>query len=135
MAFFEWKDSFNIGVAEIDRQHRQFLEYLNELSDLSAAEKSAPVRKEVIAVLRRHAETHFIYEEKLFEVIGYSETDAQVRQHEYFMSRVLELDDEQLHGDAEKLSGVIAFLRDWFLNHVLEADRRYVPYVEAVMNR
>ena len=135
MAFFEWKESFNLGVAEIDRQHRDFLEYLNQLYDLSPEEKKAPVTKEVIERLRRHAETHFEFEAKLFEVIGFTEKQFQDEQHDYFMLRVNELSRHQRAGNVESLNSVLSFLRDWFLNHILEADRKYIPFMEAVTKK
>ena len=132
MIFFMWKDSFKIGVAEIDRQHREFLECLNEFYQLNAAAKDAPVSRQIVAKLKRYAEEHFKYEVSLFEGLGYKETEAHIRQHDYFVSRVRELDDEQLSGDIERLDGVLAFLRDWFLSHILQADKEFVPFIAGL---
>ena len=31
MAFFEWDDSFSVGVAELNRQHQRLIDLINEL--------------------------------------------------------------------------------------------------------
>ena len=135
MAFFEWKENFNIGVAEIDWQHREFLDYLNQCYELLTLKKDAPVSKEIIDKLKMYVEKHFEYEENLFRVIGYSETETQIKQHNYFVLRVLDLDDELISGNIERLNSVMCFLRDWFINHILQADREYVPFVDAFNKR
>ena len=33
MAYVIWKESFNIGVREMDEQHKLFISYINELYD------------------------------------------------------------------------------------------------------
>ncbi|OGU04731.1 MAG: hypothetical protein A2075_16370 [Geobacteraceae bacterium GWC2_58_44] len=132
MAFFEWKESFNIGVEEIDRQHREFMEYLNEINELCAMAKDTPVSREVVDQLVRYIEKHFEYEENLFKETGYRESELQIKQHNFFVLRVLELQDEQLFGNVEKLNNVLGFLRDWFLNHILTVDSKYVPLVQAI---
>lgn len=133
MTFFKWKDSFNIGVAEIDRQHREFFEYFNQLHGLNPTEKNAPIKDDVVAKLKSYAEMHFVYEENLLKIIGYTEMDSQIKEHKFFMSRVLELEDEQVTGNVEGLNNVLDFLKDWLLSHVLESDRKYAPFVEKVM--
>ena len=135
MAFFEWKDSFNVGIEEIDRQHRRFFEYLNECNDLHSTGKDLTVSKELIEKLKHYAEKHFEYEEYLFNHIGYIETEAQIKQHGYFVLRVLDLEDELIRGNQERLTSVLCFLRDWFLSHILEEDKKYAPFVIEYLSR
>ena len=129
MGFFIWKDTFNTGIDEIDRQHRSFLETLNEYYDLISVDKKAIVNKELIGKLKTYVATHFKYEESMLQVIGYKELEPHLKQHKYFESRILELDDANVQQSAEKFNGVLSFLRDWFLNHILEEDRKYITHV------
>lgn len=135
MAFFEWKESFSIGVEEIDRQHREFLDYLNECHGMLTSKKDTLVTKGIVDKLKMYVEKHFEFEEKLFTDIGYTEMETQIKQHNYFVLRILDLEDEQVLGDNESLNSVLSFLRDWFLNHILQADKEYVPFFNAINNR
>ena len=31
MAFFEWNDSYSVGVVEIDRQHQRLIDFIDQL--------------------------------------------------------------------------------------------------------
>jgi hemerythrin-like metal-binding protein len=65
----------------------------------------------------------------LLKNTGYIETEEQLKQHNYFESRISELESSLEQGNTESLNAVFTFLKDWFLKHVLESDRKYVPYV------
>jgi hemerythrin len=135
MAFFQWKTGFDIGVAEIDRQHREFLECLNEVYDEAAAAGKAGIGKASVERLKRSARKHFEYEERLIQVARYAESEFQAQQHYVFNSRLLELEDERVSSDIEKLNVLLAMLRDWFLNHILQEDTKFVPFVAALESR
>lgn len=129
MAFFTWKDSFNIGIEEIDRQHREYLELLNEYYEVASHSTSATVGNDLAIRLKSYITKHFDYEVSLIKNSGYAEIDQQLIQHEYFQSRVSELEKALAQGNTESLNSLLLFLRDWFLNHILECDMKYVPYV------
>jgi len=131
MGFFTWKDTFSIGNEKVDRQHRLFLETLNDYYEITFGGNSEVVDKELINKLKNYAVTHFRFEEDLMESVAYDEIERHCEQHSYFKSLVREFESADLHGKSEKLSSAAAFLRDWFLNHILDEDKKYVPFVQA----
>jgi hemerythrin len=36
----QWKDSFTVGIDELDAQHRKLLELINEIGDLADAQNT-----------------------------------------------------------------------------------------------
>ena len=48
MGFFVWKDTFSVGNEQVDRQHRLFLETLNNYYDITFGGKSEVVDKELL---------------------------------------------------------------------------------------
>lgn len=129
MAFFIWRDSFNIGIEEIDQQHRKFMEMLNECYEAVSFAKTTTINHELVNKLKAYVSMHFDYEIDMLKNTGYIETEQQLKQHKYFESRISELESSLLHVNAESLITVFSFLRDWFLNHILENDRKYVSFV------
>jgi hemerythrin len=130
MAFYTWKDSFNIGIEEIDKQHRSFLDCLNDCHVQVSGGKGAGMDSDLFDRLRDYAAKHFRFEESLMQSNGYPEIDQQKKQHEYFESQLAELETIQ-HGESGRTAeSVLAFVRDWFLKHILEQDRKFVPYVK-----
>ncbi len=129
MAFFQWKDSFNIGNDEIDRQHRSFLEMLNEYYDSGSGGTKDSIDDRLIVCIREYAAMHFRFEEQLMREAGYTETEHQ-KQHYYFESLVSDLEANNREGKTNDLKRVLSLLKDWFLRHILEEDRKFVPHIK-----
>jgi hemerythrin len=130
MAFFQWKDSFNIGNDEIDRQHRAFLEMLNEYYDSGSGTTKDNIDYRLIVRIKEYAAMHFRFEEQLMKAAGYTETEHQLKQHRYFESLVSELESNHRKGMTNDLKRVLSLLKDWFLRHILEEDRKFVSHIK-----
>ena len=128
MSFYTWKDSFNIGIEEIDRQHRTFLEHLNECHQHVSGAKGTCIDTEMLNRLKTYAATHFRFEEEMMQSLGYPETEHNEQQHKYFEAKIEELMTGITEGGKSHYESVLAFMRDWFLRHILEEDKKYVPY-------
>ena len=48
MDSFKWKDGFNIGITEIDEQHRSFLDCLNDCYSQISSEKRTSIDQSLI---------------------------------------------------------------------------------------
>ena len=129
MNFFTWKDSFAIGVEKIDQQHKVFLEYLNECYQQTSRNCSAGIDPSLHEKLKGYAFTHFRFEESLLQARNYPNLEFHIKQHEYFESQITELDAEQTGGKASTTESLFVFLRDWFLGHILEDDKKFVPFI------
>lgn len=129
MEFFKWKESFNIGMEELDLQHRTFLEYLNECYTL-AYRNHGGVDSDMIAKLRQYATMHFHREEELLRFVSYEDMERQEEQHRYFEKQILALEAELTAAKPRNVESVFVFLREWFLKHILVEDKRFVPLVK-----
>ena len=131
MEFFKWKESFNIGVEEIDRQHRSFLEYLNTCYEHLLGEKrSGMLIIDLVSRLKAYAATHFRYEEELLHSRDYPQIKQHERQHRFFEAHVSELDAARSGGNGKTPEKILPFLRDWFLDHILQQDTKIVQYLK-----
>lgn len=130
--FFQWKESFSVGIDEIDDQHRFFLELLNNCYAKVAENSEKVVDRALVQELKEYVEVHFAYEEKVLQYVGYEKLEQHRVQHDYFRSLVAELDATCQEGNLSgvKLTSTLSILRDWFLHHVLEEDMRYVRYLK-----
>lgn len=130
MEFFKWKASFNIGVEEIDRQHRSFLEYLNTCHEHFLGEKRMAADFDLISRLKAYAATHFRYEEDLMHSTDYPQIKQHETLHRFFESRLSELELARSDGKGKTPESILPFLRDWFLDHILEQDTKIVHYLK-----
>jgi hemerythrin len=129
MEFFQWKESFQIGAAEIDQQHRSFMELLNGYCDSVDGSTKDTVGEELLPRLDQYIRMHFRFEESLMESAGYKELERQKKQHKYFESLISDLQASHAKGKPDVLKQALPLLRDWFLCHILEEDKKFVPYI------
>jgi len=129
MGFFVWKDSFNIGNAEVDLQHRTFLEILNEYYEMTFGGKTEVVDKDLVDKLKAYMAMHFRFEEDLMQSVGYENIERHRNQHRYFESLVLDFESAHLQGKSQRLDTAVSALRDWFLNHILDEDKKFFPSI------
>ncbi len=126
-----WKDRYSVRNAEIDRQHRTIFGLLNKLYEsLQDKESVAPVA-EMLERLSEYAIVHFRSEESLMEANNFPELEAHRTEHNKFRHKVPQLkrDFEQTFGDMT--IDVFVFLKDWWINHILTTDQKYVPYISG----
>lgn len=130
MVFFKWKDHFNIGIDELDRQHRTFLELLNEYSKSVSCGERHCIDTAMIEKLRHYASTHFHREEEMLRFASYPDMEHQEEEHKYFESKIMELEAEHKAGKQRSAQVVFEFIRDWFLNHILQEDKKFVNLIK-----
>ena len=129
---FGWTDALLSGVDEIDRQHRILVDMLVELAGKPVDGDALFDR--ITQDLLAYAIYHFETEERLMQTTGYvnarkDEQEAHVRAHRGFTQQVVAMREEareELPGANEAL---LAFLKDWLVNHILTADKRLGQYV------
>ena len=127
---FKWKEIFNVGIEEIDRQHRSFLELLNYCYVKASGLGRSGIDPEMVAKLRDYATRHFRFEEELMRFRSYPDMLHQEQQHRMFESMILEFEAGHAAGKDESVESVFTFLRDWFLNHILEEDKKIASFIK-----
>src|SRR5690554_6374475 len=70
MEIFSWEEEYNLGIDVIDSQHKQIVNYINELSYSIARDASAE-RYNVLDQLRDYCFEHSEFEEQLMKQACY----------------------------------------------------------------
>jgi hemerythrin-like metal-binding protein len=125
MTLYSWKEGFRTGVEHIDGQHKQFFYLLNELSIAIEQRREKDILDLLIADLERYARVHFSTEEKLMEGMGYPDLPRHRGEHEYFAEQLAALKARQKKGEERVGASALEFMRDWFMNHILDEDLKW----------
>ncbi|BCR05047.1 hypothetical protein DESUT3_21160 [Desulfuromonas versatilis] len=129
MEFFKWKDQFSVQIPEMDIQHQKFFFLLNQIHQFNEEKRNnSEFLEGHFRELFAYVVTHFDDEEKLLEQTGYEGLALQKKQHKYFKEQLVQLRDQHFKGNAAVPQSVLNFMRDWFLNHILEVDKQYGDY-------
>ena len=87
----EWDESLSVGVRAIDLQHK---EIFNRINDLLIAMKSGLGKDEILGTLdflEIYVLKCFNEEEAIQRIYNYPKYNEQLRQHEQFKKRLLDL--------------------------------------------
>jgi hemerythrin-like metal-binding protein len=80
---------------------------------------------ELFEGLKKYVQLHFTTEERLLKGIGYDELDAHVAQHRRLAEEAKALEARWRSGGRGVGMEVLAFLKDWLVNHIQKVDKRY----------
>ncbi|TKB10670.1 bacteriohemerythrin [Desulforhopalus sp. IMCC35007] len=124
-----WKQSYNTGIHEIDIQHRQLLDYVNQL-DTARKLNSRTKVKNVIEGMADYTLSHFAFEEALMEQANYPFTGPHRHIHKTLIARVVTF-SERFKAGEDIADEFHALLRRWLINHIQRDDAAYVKPVRA----
>ena len=133
MALIEWSNELSVNIPLIDKQHMILIRAINLLAMAVQHNSSRELMQEIFVTLRDYTDTHFAYEEELFDRFGYPDTAEHKAQHRGLLEKVVDLDQRWRAGQAEIGPEVLKFLVDWLRSHILGSDKKYSKFlVEAL---
>jgi hemerythrin len=131
MALIQWNASLQLGVEEIDGQHRNLVEMINQLDDAMRQGQGKAVLGKIVDGLSNYTATHFKLEEKYFRAFGYPDAGPHASEHDAFVRKVSDFRTGFGKGRLGLSIDVINFLGDWLRQHIQVSDRKYVPHFQA----
>ena len=131
MSLMVWNDTFNVGDAEIDRQHRKLVAMLNDLHDSMMRGDGNRVMGSLLENLVRYTKTHFVTEEKLMTQSGYPGLRAHKAEHDALEAEVVKLFGDWKAGRVALSLKVLIFLKNWLQGHILGSDMKLAAYLKA----
>lgn len=135
MALIAWSNRLELGVAEIDKQHRGLVDMVNELNAAMQQGRGKTAVGTVLDGLVSYTEYHFGAEEKLMTDSGYAGTDRHRQEHLAFVTTIIDLREAHRQGRLGLSTSVMSFLSDWLSSHIMGTDRQYVPHLAATAAR
>lgn len=125
-----WKDSYNIGVDFIDREHQGLFSRINKLLKMSQnEEKSEWVCREGVKYLKYHTAEHFEHEEEYMQSINYEDYEIHKRLHDTFRYKTLPTLEQELEDTGYSAESVRHFLGvciGWVVAHTQTEDQAIV---------
>jgi len=127
----EWEEKYSVGVKEIDDQHQRMFTVINEL--LEAINTNTPEQHldDIIKTLVEYKIFHFATEEKYFKEFNYEETEAHIKKHREFNTKLNTLKEKYPENNIVFAFELIDFLEDWLIDHLMVVDKRYVNCFKA----
>lgn len=123
-----WNDALATGVRQIDLQHQELIEIINELAAAHAAGRQAEALEQVLPRLSAYALFHFGSEEALMAAATPAHAARHRSQHDEFSRRVAQLRDQRAM--AGELGDLVDYLQRWLVEHIMKTDCELGRFVQ-----
>ena len=123
MSLLIWGPMFEVGVREIDAQHRKLFDLANGLADAVIHGKGAEPLGNILTELGRYTQTHFATEELLMTKHGYPASEEHKAAHQKLIQQVADYKQRFLAGDATMAEKTLQFFTDWLSKHIMQIDK------------
>ena len=128
----KWSDRFELGIASIDTQHREFFAATHQLYDEILNAQGEKAVESSLTFLHSYAAGHFRTEEALMEQHGYPGLDSHRQLHTDFMERLdaLLAEQEVYHAPSQYMADqILELTQDWLISHIADQDTLYRDYI------
>ena len=129
---FGWKKEFELGIDEIDAQHKVLVKLGGRIVELLSDDSRDDYFDEIFTTLKElesYTITHFTYEEDLFEKTNFIGAGAHKFEHKLFVKKLESYTHNLEKVDSnqkETLLELTSFVSDWLVNHIDKTDRQYL---------
>ncbi|MDD5248464.1 MAG: bacteriohemerythrin [Rhodocyclaceae bacterium] len=131
---FVWNAKYQVGIAQVDRQHKKLVALINALGNTLAVRADAAASMEVFDDLASYASYHFRTEENLMHEC---EVDAEFEaahkaSHASFVAEVARARNSAQDDPLQVLTKTLGFLSRWLIFHILGTDMRMANEIIAL---
>ena len=125
MSLLTWSDQLELGHAEIDNTHREFVELLNAVG---VAQGDAVLS--ALDDFKAHTEAHFAQEEAWMTEREFPPRHCHEREHRNVLEIVTEVRGRVAGGEREYGERLASALADWFPLHATSMDAMLALFME-----
>lgn len=123
-----WTDIYQLGIPEIDDQHRCIFAMLSDIKSLMDKKGEVANYDDVLAAfdkLNDYTIWHFYYEEKIMRDSHYPEVEKRLHEWEHYdfiehVGMIKKRDFDK--NESTVLSNTIEFMKNWVEKHLVGAD-------------
>jgi hemerythrin-like metal-binding protein len=123
MPYITWTSNYNIGISEVDAQHKRLIEIINEIYESVNNGKENEIIHRIINELVDYYITHFSVEEKIMSEYGYVSYLSHKKEHNDFKNVIQAYQKKIESGQLVVSMDMVKYLKDWFIKHILVSDK------------
>ena len=127
---FSWADEYSVGIAEVDDQHHNLVNFVQELHQAIKTRRGRAVSIAIIARLAEYTRTHFLFEESLMRVTNYPDAALHKHQHDDLIDKVVTLQDKLIKENIPITFELLHFLKNWLAHHICGSDKEFGLYFQ-----
>lgn len=126
MPLMQWDETMSVGVRELDDQHKTLITLINEAYEAIQRHDENKLAS-LIEKMHHYSEVHFSVEEWYMKEHGFPDVEKHCETHRQFRNDTNEFRKRLF--EKTNLSQVFIYLSRWLTTHIMEDDRKYMPYM------
>lgn len=135
MTIIAWKEVYETGILALDNEHRELVAAVNRLFEAVRDKRGDEMLTETLVKLEDYVLKHFQNEERLLEQYKYPDIENHRQAHVELIAAVVEMKERSFAEKETLAKDLLKFLRTWILDHIVEVDKKYGPFLEARAGR
>lgn len=125
MALIEWRKEFETGISDVDHEHRELVDLLNNLHQELGNDAPADTIAEFLGEVFARISAHFALEESIMRKHAYDQYEDHKSDHEKLLDDIRDIMDDFDTGKYMAYDEALAnAVRDWFVDHFKTRDAR-----------
>ncbi|MGD2083319.1 MAG: bacteriohemerythrin [Chromatiales bacterium] len=124
MTLIEWKDEFRTGIPDVDFEHRQLVDLINDLYAAMQRKEGPPRVVEFLGQIFARISSHFALEEKIMREHSYDEYEDHKAEHERLLDDLRDIMDDYEESGFFSDEEFARRVEDWFVRHFKTRDAR-----------
>lgn len=127
----EWNEDFEIGISEIDLQHKNFLKLVKKVELLGKGKFREINIEDIFQEIIFYAQFHFRSEENLMKEFAYPDIEKHRSEHKILSDHLL-LEVSELMVHPTNFVHLHNYLLKWLLEHIILEDKKLSNYLEDI---
>jgi len=124
MTLINWRDSFSVGVAEVDHEHRELIEEINALHATMQQGTDHDTVVKSLGDIYAQIAAHFALEEKMMRNTRYPAFPEHKQDHETLLDDLRDIMDEVEDDGTFDEAQLASDLERWFSDHFRTHDAK-----------
>lgn len=134
MAVIKWRDAYNTGVGQFDREHHKLIELIEMMHSAARDKSGKEVAEKACDELLAYTVWHFDNEEQAMAAVGYAELEAHRTEHSLLKQEAQNFQTRIASNFPDGVSDLYRFLREWLVSHILDCDKKYGPFLKDLQD-
>ena len=123
MKSFSTSDMMDLGVPEIDAQHKKLLHFIKDMGLAIGTAEEEKVMKSIILQMADYSLKHFTFESGLMKNDEYKGLHGHLELHRQYNDKVKDFAIRYGQKRDLKAAELVSWLWEWWMNHIQVHDR------------
>ena len=130
MAFLQWNENLCVNIKEIDDQHRNLFQLINNLHNSLRKGQGDTILKPILGSLIEYVIIHFATEEKWMKKYKYPELKQHKQEHQVYVTEIKGFISKYKKKTPLLARDLLLSLGGWYRIHIKEYDKKFGNFLE-----